>query len=44
MAGAARHDNPQPPVRFNVAIAEIGSSFYGNRQSIPRSQEGLNTL
>jgi len=36
MAGAAQHDNTQPPTPFNVAVAEKGSSFYGNRQPISR--------
>lgn len=36
MAGAARHDNAQPSVPFNVATAGEGTAFYGNRQPVPR--------
>ncbi|CNF46867.1 Uncharacterised protein [Yersinia enterocolitica] len=36
MVGAAQHNNPQPSVPFNVAVAEKSSSFYGKRQPIPR--------
>lgn len=35
MAGATRYDNPQSSMPFNVAIAEKGTAFYGNRQPIP---------
>lgn len=34
MAGASRHDNPESPVPFNVAVADKGPLFYGNRQFI----------
>lgn len=36
MAGVARHDNAQPSMPFNVATAEKGTAFYGNRQPIPQ--------
>ena len=36
MEGAARHDNPQSSVPLDVAVAEKGSPFYGNRQPFPR--------
>ena len=38
MAGTARHNNPESSVPDNVATAEEGSPFYGNRQSIPRGE------
>lgn len=38
MVGVARHYNPQSSVPVDVAVAEKGSPFYGNRQSIPRKK------
>lgn len=36
MAGASRYNHAEPSIPFDVAIAEKGPPFYGNRQPIPR--------